>query len=91
MAVKIKKLCPVDTDGIFKFENYVFQISAEDERYKVNNKAIYVNNIIKNDYTNESEMDSILVELEENQEIAFYDEEKIQIDSSLISFVNKEG
>ena len=90
MGVKISKVCPVDIDGIFKFENYVFQISTEDPRYKVDNKAIIVDGKVINDYTDECAMDVVKVILQENEDIMFMDEYQNIIDSSLITFIREE-
>lgn len=87
MGIKVTRICPVDIDGNFQFDDYLFQISAEDKRYEVYNKAEITNGRVTNDYTNDSLMDVIKVVLEENEPVMFYDENTNPIDAKLITLV----
>ena len=76
---KIVEWCYVDTDNEFKFMNRTFVIDESVEQYKVHNKAGEVY-----DYTNEAIMDKILVVVDNENKLRFYDQDLNEIDGSLV-------
>jgi len=76
---KILEWCYVNTDNEFEFMNRTFTIDESVEQYKVHNKAGEVY-----DYTNEAMMDKILVVVDNENKLRFYDQDLNEIDGSLV-------
>jgi hypothetical protein len=66
---KATQWCYVDTDNEFEFMNQSFVISETVEEYKVHNKAGRVE-----DYTNEAYMEDILVVIDNDNKLHFYNQ-----------------
>lgn len=71
--------CYVNTDNEFNFMSETFVIDENVEQYKVHNKAGTVEN-----YTNESYMEEILVVIDKDRNLSFYDQNYDLIDSRLV-------
>ena len=69
----------VNVDNEFKFMNKTFVIDASVDEYKVYNKAGAVE-----DFTNEAYMEEILISLDSNNNLRFYNQNYDEIDSSLV-------
>lgn len=69
----------VNTDNEFEFMGRTFVIDESVEQYKVYNKAGEVY-----DYTNEAMMDRILIVVDNENRLRFYDQDLNEIDGSLI-------
>lgn len=76
---KFKQWCYVNTDNEFVFRGKEFVISDKVEEYKVYNKAGTVL-----DYTNEAYMEEILVVIDKDDEIKFYNQNYDLVDSRLV-------
>lgn len=76
---KILEWCYVNTDNEFEFMNRTFTIDESVEQYKVYNKAGEAD-----DYTNEAMMDKILVVVDNENKLRFYDQDLNEIDGSLV-------
>jgi len=76
---KILEWCYVNTDNEFEFMNRTFAIDESVEQYKVYNKAGEAD-----DYTNEAMMDKILVVVDNDIKLRFYDQDLNEIDGSLV-------
>lgn len=77
---KASQWCYVNTDNEFKFMDNVFIIDESVEDYKVHNKAGEVE-----DFTNEAYMEEILVVLENDGQLKFYNQNYDEIDVSHLS------
>lgn len=66
---KKSKWCYVNTENEFQFGNHTYVIDNSVEEYKVHNKAGTTY-----DYTNESYMFEVLVVVDENDHIKFYNQ-----------------
>lgn len=71
--------CYVNADNEFTFMNEHFVIDGKVEEYKVHNKAGVVE-----DYTNEAYMDSILVILDTDNQLSFYNQNYDKVENKLI-------
>lgn len=76
---KITKWCYVDTENEFNFMNQTYVISQSVEEYKVYNKAGTVD-----DYTNEAYMEEILVIVNLDNEMLFYNQNYGLIEKRLV-------
>lgn len=79
---KVTKWCYVNTDNEFKFMNKLFVIDESVEDYKVHNKA---GTVI--DYTNEAYMEEILVVIDLDNHIKFYNQNYEHINNKLIKVI----
>lgn len=70
----------VDTDNEFVFMDKTFVISEKVEEYRVYNKAGLIE-----DYTNECYMDKILVVLDKNDKLNFFNQKYDKIDNKYIT------
>ncbi|GIN66355.1 hypothetical protein J41TS2_17760 [Bacillus sonorensis] len=66
---KATKWCYVNTDNEFKFMDQIFIISNKVEEYKVHNKAGTIE-----DYTNEAYMEEILVTIDNDDRLKFFNQ-----------------
>lgn len=66
---KLSKWCYVNTDNEFRFANHTYVIDNSVEEYKVYNKAGTTF-----DYTNEAYMEQVLVVIDNNNDIKFYNQ-----------------
>lgn len=69
----------VNTDNEFMFMGNTFIINNNVEEYKVHNKAGTVE-----DFTNEAYMDEILISIDNNNSLKFYNQNYDEVDSTLI-------
>ena len=69
----------VNADNEFEFMNKTFIVDDSVDEYKVYNKAGTVE-----DFTNESYMEEILISLDKNNNLRFYNQNYDEIDSSLV-------
>ena len=69
----------VNTNNEFEFMNKTFVIDDSVDEYKVYNKAGVVE-----DFTNESYMEEILISLDKNNNLRFYNQNYDEVDSSLV-------
>jgi hypothetical protein len=76
---KATQWCYVNTDNEFKFMSSTFVISQSVEEYKVHNKAGEVEN-----YTNEAYMEDILVVIDREDNIKFYNQNYDLIDNGMV-------
>ncbi|MER2009359.1 MAG: hypothetical protein ABS939_18060 [Psychrobacillus sp.] len=79
LEAKATQWCYVNTDNKFTFMNQVFTINEEVEDYKVYNKAGSVE-----DYTNEAYMEEILVVIDKENILKFYNQNYDLIDDRLV-------
>lgn len=86
-TISITKICRVDTDNRFVFEDYLFEISSDVNQYSVENKPIIQNGKIMNDYTNYSRMSNVKVVMVSEEPIKFYDEDENLIDQDKITII----
>ncbi len=70
----------VNVDNEFTFMNQIFVINNSVEEYKVYNKAGEVE-----EFTNESYMEEILVAIDNDNNLRFYNQNYDEIDSGLIN------
>lgn len=89
-TISITKICRVDTDNRFVFEDYLFEINNDVKQYIVENKPIVQNDKIINDYTNYSRMSNIKVVMVTGEPIRFYDEDGYEIDQDQITIIYDE-
>lgn len=82
------KWCYVNTDNEFTFMGEVFLIDKDVEDYKVHKKAGEIE-----DYTNESSMEEVLVALDGNYNLRFFNQSYKEIDKEKINIrkQNKRG
>lgn len=66
---KASQWCYVDINNEFNFMGHVFVIDSSIEQYKVHNKAGEVE-----DFTNEAYMEEVLVVLNKDDSVRFYDQ-----------------
>lgn len=66
---KQSKWCYVNTDNEFTFQGETYVISGEVEEYKVHNKASE-----SEDFTNEAYMEEILVVVDQDNRMQFYNQ-----------------
>lgn len=71
--------CYVNTDNEFTFMDKVFVINEDVEEYKVHNKAGSVE-----DYTNEAYMEEILVSVNNDNQIRFYNQNYDLVDGRFV-------
>lgn len=71
--------CYVNTDNEFNFMNQTFVINQSVEEYKVHNKAGSVE-----DYTNEAYMEEILVVINNENKLSFFNQNYDLVDSKLV-------
>lgn len=83
LNAKCSQWCYVDTNNEFKFMNKTFQIDEKVKEYKVHNKAQYIDGKL-NDFTNEAYMDEILVVIDKQDRLRFYNQNYDPIDGKLI-------
>lgn len=76
---KATQWCYVNTDNEFKFMNRTFIISEEVDEYKVFNKAGSTY-----DYTNETYMDSVLVIMNIEDKLSFFNQNYDPIESKSV-------
>lgn len=76
---KANQWCYVNTENEFTFLNKTFVIDEKVEEYKVHNKAGTVE-----DYTNEAYMEEILVVMDKQDSLKFYNQNYDLLDSRLI-------
>ena len=76
---KLTQWCYVDTENEFKFMNQAFVIADSVEEYKVHNKAGTVE-----DYTNEAYMEEVLVVLNNDNSLTFFNQNYDLIESKFI-------
>lgn len=76
---KATQWCYVNTDNEFAFMNQNFIIDESVEEYKVHNKAFEVE-----DYTNEAYMEEILVAIDNENNLRFYNQNYDEIDVRLV-------
>lgn len=76
---KLTQWCYVDTENEFKFMNQTFVIADSVEEYKVHNKAGTVE-----DYTNEAYMEEVLVVLNNDNSLTFFNQNYDLIESKFI-------
>jgi hypothetical protein len=76
---KATQWCYVNTDNEFNFMGEVMVINESVEEYKVHNKAGVVEN-----YTNEAYMEEILVVIDKENSLKFYNQNYDVIDSKLV-------
>lgn len=76
---KATQWCYVNIDNEFKFMNKTFVIDDSVKEYKVYNKAFEVE-----DYTNEAYMEEILVVVDNEDRLSFYDQNYEQIENRLV-------
>lgn len=88
--ISITKICRVDTDNRFVFEDYLFEISNDVNQYSVENKPIIQNGKIINDYTNYAHMSNVKVVMDSGESIKFYDEDENLIDQDKITVIYSE-
>lgn len=69
----------VNIHNEFEFMNKTFVIDDSVDEYKVYNKAGVVE-----DFTNESYMEEILISLDKNNNLRFYNQNYDEVDSSLV-------
>lgn len=74
------KWCYVNTENEFSFMGKVFVISDTVTQYRVINKAGEVE-----DYTNESFMEEIMVAVDQDNQLRFYDQDYYEIEKENIS------
>lgn len=77
---KANQWCYVDTNNEFDFMNRTFVIDESVEEYKVHNKAGQVD-----DFTNEAYMEDILVVIDKENNLKFYNQNYDLVDSRLIT------
>lgn len=89
--VKQVKWCIVDTENKFVVDGVTFEIDASVEQYAVENKPVYAGSNW-NDWTNDAQMDKILViTLYDGDYFEFYDENIEEIDPHKIYRILSEG
>ncbi|UUV45911.1 hypothetical protein [Bacillus phage vB_BanS-Thrax3] len=76
---KASQWCYVNTENEFKFMDKVFVIDASVDDYKVHNKAGTTY-----EYTNESYMFEVLVVIDQNDKLKFYNQNYDYIESELV-------
>jgi hypothetical protein len=76
---KITQWCYVNTENEFTFAGETFVIGENVEQYKVYNKSFDVE-----DYTNEAYMEEILVVIDMENRLSFYDQNYEMIHDGLI-------
>lgn len=76
---KTTQWCYVDTENEFNFMDKVFIISQKVKEYKVYNKAGEVE-----DYTNEAYMEEILVVIDNEDKLLFFNQNYDLVESKLI-------
>lgn len=76
---KTSQWCYVDTENEFNFMNEIFVIDQKVKEYVVYNKAGSVD-----DYTNEAYMEQILVVIDNENRLNFYNQNYDHIDPDLI-------
>lgn len=76
---KATQWCYVNTDNEFEFMNEVFVVSDDVEEYKVHNKAGQVE-----DFTNEAYMEEILVVVDTNNNVKFYNQNYDLVDMRFV-------
>ncbi|GIN25567.1 hypothetical protein FDF40_04595 [Clostridium sporogenes] len=76
---KITQWCYVNTDNEFRFMDKIFTISNKVEEYKVHNKAGTID-----DYTNEAYMEEILVSIDDDGRLHFYNQNYDLIDNKFV-------
>ena len=81
---KTYQWCYVNTDNEFKFMDGVFKISEDVTEYKVYKKAGTVE-----DFTNEAFMEEILVVVDENDTLKFYNQNFDHINNEDIKTLKK--
>jgi hypothetical protein len=79
---KATQWCYVNTDNEFTFMNQTFVIDENVEDYKVYNKAGTVE-----DYTNEAYMEDILVVIDNEGILKFYNQNYDEVDSNLVEVI----
>lgn len=77
---KATQWCYVNTDNEFTFMGETFVIHDSVEEYKVHNKAGTVE-----DYTNEAYMEDILVAIDYNNSVYFYNQNYDMLEAGTIS------
>jgi hypothetical protein len=77
---KASQWCYVNTENEFTFMNKIFTISESVEDYKVHNKAGNVE-----DYTNEAYMEEILVTIDLEDNLKFYNQNYDAIENKLVN------
>ncbi|SDX95002.1 hypothetical protein SAMN05444416_10183 [Thermoactinomyces sp. DSM 45892] len=70
---KAYQWCYVDTENTFTFMNHTLQISEDVKEYAVYNKAKYTNGAL-NQYSNKASMEKILIVMNANNQLNFYNE-----------------
>lgn len=80
IEAKATQWCYVNIDNEFNFMNQIFIINNNVDEYKVHNKAWEVE-----DFTNEAYMEEILVIMDKNNNLKFYNQNYDLIDSRLIT------
>lgn len=78
-SAKATKWCYVNTENEFTFMGKTFVISEDVEEYKVHNKAGTVE-----DYTNEAYMEEILIAIDSDNKLRFYNQNYDEIDPKYI-------
>lgn len=76
--VNLVEWCLVDTENQFQFDKTSFKIDESVEQYAVHNKAVKVGSKW-NDWTNDAQMDKILVIALSDGGFEFYDEKVEEI------------
>jgi hypothetical protein len=71
--------CYVNTENEFEFMNQIFVIADSVEEYKVHNKAGTVE-----DYTNEAYMEEILVVVDNENKLLFFNQNYDLVDNKLV-------
>jgi hypothetical protein len=78
-GAKKSKWCYVNIDNEFEFEGATLYIHESVEEYKVHNKAFEVE-----DYTNEAYMEEILVVVDANNLVTFYNQNYDRVKSVFV-------
>lgn len=76
---KATQWCYVNTENEFNFMDKTFMINQKVEEYKVHNKAGEVE-----DYTNEAYMEEVLVVVDNEDKILFFNQNYDMIESKLV-------
>jgi hypothetical protein len=76
---KATQWCYVNTENEFEFMNRTFVISNKVEEYKVHNKAGEVE-----DYTNEAYMEEILVVVDNEDKLLFFNQNYDSVENRLV-------
>lgn len=82
-TAQVTQWCYVNTENEFEFIGQKFTISKDVKEYKVKNKAGETE-----DYTNEAYMEEVLVVLDNDRTLKFYNQNYDEIDRVFVSVRN---